>query len=76
MILSCSHITKSFGTDQILSEVSFHIEDKEKEKQKQENTKEEPQEKKQEEREWEGKDHQEWSFTNERYIREKMRQSF
>ena len=30
MILSCSHITKSFGTDQILSEVSFHIEDKEK----------------------------------------------
>ena len=30
MILSCSHITKSFGTDQILAEVSFHIEDKEK----------------------------------------------
>lgn len=30
MILSCSHISKSFGTDQILSEVSFHIEDKEK----------------------------------------------
>ena len=30
MILSCSHINKSFGTDQILSEVSFHIEDQEK----------------------------------------------
>lgn len=30
MILSCNHITKSFGTDQILSEVSFHIEDQEK----------------------------------------------
>ncbi len=30
MILSCSHISKAFGTDQILSEVSFHIEDHEK----------------------------------------------
>ncbi|MCI9163100.1 MAG: ABC-F family ATP-binding cassette domain-containing protein [Lachnospiraceae bacterium] len=30
MILSCNHISKSFGTDQILSEVSFHIEDHEK----------------------------------------------
>lgn len=30
MILSCSHISKSFGTDQILSQVSFHIEDHEK----------------------------------------------
>lgn len=30
MILSCSHISKAFGTDQILSEVSFHIEEQEK----------------------------------------------
>ncbi len=30
MILSCNHISKSFGTDQILSGVSFHIEDQEK----------------------------------------------
>lgn len=30
MILSCNHISKAFGTDQILSEVSFHIEDQEK----------------------------------------------
>lgn len=30
MILSCNHISKAFGTDQILSEVSFHIEDHEK----------------------------------------------
>ncbi len=30
MILSCSHISKAFGTDQILSDVSFHIEDHEK----------------------------------------------
>lgn len=30
MILSCSHISKAFGTDQILSQVSFHIEDQEK----------------------------------------------
>jgi ATP-binding cassette subfamily F protein 3 len=30
MILSCSHISKAFGTEQILSEVSFHIEDQEK----------------------------------------------
>ncbi|MDO5408228.1 MAG: ABC-F family ATP-binding cassette domain-containing protein [Eubacteriales bacterium] len=30
MILSCNHIHKAFGTDQILSEVSFHIEDQEK----------------------------------------------
>ena len=27
MILSCSHISKSFGTDVILNDVSFHIED-------------------------------------------------
>lgn len=30
MILSCSHISKSFGTDVILDEISFHIEDYEK----------------------------------------------
>lgn len=30
MILSCNHIRKAFGTNQILSEVSFHIEDHEK----------------------------------------------
>ena len=30
MILSCSHIDKAFGTDTILSGVSFHIEDQEK----------------------------------------------
>lgn len=30
MILSCSHITKTFGGDNILSEVSFHINDNEK----------------------------------------------
>ena len=30
MILSCNHISKAFGTDQILSDVSFHIEDQEK----------------------------------------------
>ena len=30
MILSCSHISKSFGTDVILNDVSFHIEDYEK----------------------------------------------
>ena len=30
MILSCNHISKAFGTDEILSEVSFHIEDQEK----------------------------------------------
>ncbi len=30
MILSCNHISKSFGTQNILSEVSFHIEDHEK----------------------------------------------
>ncbi len=30
MILSCSHISKSFGTDVILEDVSFHIEDYEK----------------------------------------------
>lgn len=30
MILSCNRISKAFGTDQILSEVSFHIEDQEK----------------------------------------------
>ncbi len=30
MILSCSHISRSFGTDVILSDISFHIEDNEK----------------------------------------------
>lgn len=30
MILSCSHISKSFGTDVILNDISFHIEDYEK----------------------------------------------
>ena len=30
MILSCNHISKAFGTNPILSEVSFHIEDHEK----------------------------------------------
>lgn len=30
MILSCNHISKAFGTNQILSEVSFYIEDTEK----------------------------------------------
>ncbi len=30
MILSCNRISKTFGTDLILSEVSFHIEDQEK----------------------------------------------
>ena len=30
MILSCNQISKAFGTDQILSRVSFHIEDQEK----------------------------------------------
>ena len=30
MILSCNHISKAFGTDEVLSEVSFHIEDQEK----------------------------------------------
>lgn len=30
MILSCNRISKAFGTDQILTEVSFHIEDQEK----------------------------------------------
>lgn len=30
MILSCNHVSKAFGTDQILSEVAFHIEDQEK----------------------------------------------
>ncbi len=30
MILSCSHISKSFGTDVILDDISFHIEDYEK----------------------------------------------
>ncbi|MCC8127628.1 MAG: ABC-F family ATP-binding cassette domain-containing protein [Clostridiales bacterium] len=30
MILSCSHINKAFGTEQILSDVSFHVEDHEK----------------------------------------------
>ena len=30
MILSCSNITKSFGTDSVLKQVSFHIEEREK----------------------------------------------
>lgn len=30
MILSCSHISKAFGTDMILNDISFHIEDYEK----------------------------------------------
>ena len=30
MILSCSHISRSFGTDVVLNDVSFHIEDNEK----------------------------------------------
>ena len=30
MILSCNHISTAFGTDQILSDVSFHVEDQEK----------------------------------------------
>ncbi len=30
MILSCSHISKAFGTDTILEDISFHIEDYEK----------------------------------------------
>ena len=29
MILSCSNISKAFGTEQILSNVSFHIEERE-----------------------------------------------
>ena len=30
MILSCNHISKAFGTDVILNDISFHIEDFEK----------------------------------------------
>ncbi len=30
MILACHHISKAFGTDEILKDVSFHIEDREK----------------------------------------------
>ena len=30
MILSCSHISKAFGTDVVLNDISFHIEDFEK----------------------------------------------
>ena len=30
MILSCSHVSKAFGTDVILDDISFHIEDYEK----------------------------------------------
>ena len=30
MILSCQNISKSFGTDEILKNVSFHIEENEK----------------------------------------------
>lgn len=30
MILSCNHINKSFGTDDILTDISFHIEEREK----------------------------------------------
>ncbi len=30
MILSCSHVSKSFGTDVVLNDISFHIEENEK----------------------------------------------
>ena len=30
MILQCSHISKSFATDVVLNDVSFHINDNEK----------------------------------------------
>ena len=30
MILSCNHIDKAFGTKQILKDVSFHVEEREK----------------------------------------------
>ena len=30
MILSCQNISKSFGTDEVLNKISFHIEDYEK----------------------------------------------
>jgi len=30
MILSCSHVSKAFGTDVVLNDISFHIEDNEK----------------------------------------------
>ncbi|MCC8017449.1 MAG: ATP-binding cassette domain-containing protein, partial [Lachnospiraceae bacterium] len=30
MILDCQHITKSFGTDAVLKQVSFHVEEYEK----------------------------------------------
>ena len=30
MILACHHISKAFGTDVILNDISFHIEDYEK----------------------------------------------
>ena len=30
MILSCNHISKSFGTDQIINDCSFHLEEREK----------------------------------------------
>jgi len=30
MILACKNISKSFGTDQILNNISFHINDREK----------------------------------------------
>ncbi len=30
MILSCSNISKAFGTEEILKHVSFHVEDHEK----------------------------------------------
>ena len=30
MILSCQNITKAFGTDEIIKDASFHIEDHEK----------------------------------------------
>ena len=30
MILSCSHIDKAFGTDEILKDISFHVEEREK----------------------------------------------
>ena len=30
MILTCSHVSKAFGTDVIIEDISFHIEDQEK----------------------------------------------
>ena len=30
MILSVSHLSKSYGTDEIITDISFHLEEKEK----------------------------------------------